>query len=73
MAVAPSSSKPAQPGVSQPQAAAQAVGYATAQVVRRDVRRVLVLAAFYIVVLILLWLLFTHTGLGRAVYNSVKF
>lgn len=48
------------------------VGYATAQVVRRDVTRVLLLAAGFIAVMIVLWILFTHTGLGSAAYNAVK-
>ena len=48
------------------------VGYATAQVVRRDVVRVLLLAAGFIALMILLWVLFTHTGLGPAAYRAVK-
>jgi hypothetical protein len=49
-----------------------AVGFATAQIVRRDVIRVLMLAGAYIVLMILLWALFTHTGLGSTAYNAVK-
>lgn len=51
---------------------APAFGYATAQVVKRDVGRVLVLAAGFIGLMIILWVLFTHTGLGAAAYQAVK-
>jgi hypothetical protein len=52
--------------------AASTVGYATALVVRRDVVRVLLLAGGFIALMIVLWALFTHTGLGSAAYNAVK-
>lgn len=60
---------PAAPGASP---AAPAFGYATAQVVKRDVGRVLVLAAGFVGLMIILWVLFTHTGLGASAYQAVK-
>jgi hypothetical protein len=40
--------------------------------VASDLRRVLLLAASLVALEVLLWLLFTHTGLGNAVYSLVR-
>jgi hypothetical protein len=40
--------------------------------IRRDVRRVLVLAASFVLLELVLWYLFSHTALGPAVYKLIK-
>ncbi len=40
--------------------------------IRKDVRKVVVLAATFVLIQVLLWVLFEHTGLGSAVYSFVK-
>ncbi len=52
-----------------PQATAEV---AHLSLINRDVRRVMVLAASFVGVEIILWYLFGHTGLGSAVYNLIK-
>ena len=37
-----------------------------------EVRKVLLLAATFIAVEVLLWVVFTHTGLGNTIYTAVK-
>jgi len=43
-----------------------------ASYIKHDVGKVLILAGLFVAAEIVLWWVFTHTGLGSAVYNSVK-
>lgn len=63
---------PSQSSASASAPAALAVGFATAHEVKRDVGRLLILATGFVALLIILWVLFTHTGLGPDTYKAVK-
>jgi heme/copper-type cytochrome/quinol oxidase subunit 3 len=54
-----------------PQLAALAMPDKHMQQITADVRRVLMLAVGFVLLQIILWYLFEHTGLGPAVYNLV--
>ncbi len=45
---------------------------ANLHLIKRDIRKVALLAGFFVALQLVLWFLFEHTGLGNAVYHLIK-